>query len=260
MHDVVEFEICLSMKCSLALPRSLFDGKTLVVLKLSSNLDIGAPTSICFPNLKILHLHSLACLDDKRKKKIIADCPIPEKLSIKRLVLDKMRSISPCLVFLDLGDYISENYNVIELSQLSEACLSVGQIYIQSIPNDEYGNNLVLNLLCKISNVKHLKLSQHIGKSVACAVAAGSWLCVYRSSTYLEVEVEGSWQFVSDLLEFSPNLEVLVCTTVRRCTLIAKGPHVPCCCTWKPPDSVPSCISRASEEFNLLDLMGAKLR
>ena len=51
-------------------------------------------------------------------------------------------------------------------------------------------------------------------QSVACALEAGSCLCTYPNLTCLEVELEGSWQFVFDLLESSPNLEVLVCTKV----------------------------------------------
>ncbi|KAA8523887.1 hypothetical protein F0562_010310 [Nyssa sinensis] len=175
-----------SWEQALQLPRSLFTCNMLVVLKLSGEIVVNTPAegSVCFPNLKILHLKWVKYVNDDSVRKLFPSCPVLEDLliwrcnddnvitfsifasALKRLIIDfgsqysqdyyKLEINAPALEYLNLRDGRSEHFSFQNLSSLVQAHLDVCRVGGRLV--NDYGY-IIFHLLDQLSNVKFLSLS-----------------------------------------------------------------------------------------------------
>ncbi|XVF03936.1 hypothetical protein REPUB_Repub05bG0036400 [Reevesia pubescens] len=73
------------------LPVVLFNCSTLVTLKLDFSSVLDVPNSVCFPNLKMLHLKSIEFINDDSVKSLFSSC-----ISLEEMVIEgcNMKNIS----------------------------------------------------------------------------------------------------------------------------------------------------------------------
>ncbi|XP_074303177.1 F-box/LRR-repeat protein At4g14103-like [Silene latifolia] len=73
------------------LPAGLFACQSLQVLKLDSNLQLNAEIStICLPNLKLLHLHCFYIVENDFVTRLVSSCPSLEDLAIAYCLWDQL--------------------------------------------------------------------------------------------------------------------------------------------------------------------------
>ncbi|XVF18226.1 hypothetical protein REPUB_Repub11eG0003200 [Reevesia pubescens] len=79
--NLEELDLCISNpERFIWLPVGLFTCKMLMVLKLDSYLVLNAPTNVCFPSLKILHLKSMEFPNDDSVQRLFSGCIVLESL------------------------------------------------------------------------------------------------------------------------------------------------------------------------------------
>ncbi|KAA8523889.1 hypothetical protein F0562_010312 [Nyssa sinensis] len=112
-RDVQDLDLYVSWEPPLQLPRSLFTCNMLVVLKLSREIVVNTPAegSVCFPNLKILHLKWVKYVNDD-------SVLYPQDYN-------KLEINAPALEYLNLTDGRSEHFSFQNLSSLVKAHLVV---------------------------------------------------------------------------------------------------------------------------------------
>jgi hypothetical protein len=186
-----ELDLNIYPNLAFNLPTNLFNYcKTLVVLKLGGNIVLNPPSSsssLGFPSLKILHLHSVNYANHDSFLILLSFCPILQDLSmetnvslfwdpkylfkifvptLKRLHLDMPKILSippddinapnleintPALEYLNFRGYLDEDVLVENLSNLVEAVLHYDDDLIVL-------GNKIMNFLMALSNVKSLTL------------------------------------------------------------------------------------------------------
>ncbi|KAA8523884.1 hypothetical protein F0562_010307 [Nyssa sinensis] len=182
-RDVQDLDLCVSLEQPLQLPRSLFTCNMLVVLKLTCEIVVNTPTegSVCFPNLKILHLKLVKYVNDDSVRKLFPSCPVLEDLLIWRSNDDNVITFSIFAsalkrLIIDFGSQYSQDYNKLEINA----------------PALEHLN------LRDVDDMKPLTESRY--KSPP-----------FHKLSRLEVYVRScNWNFLPNLLERCDNLEVLV--------------------------------------------------
>ncbi|KAA8523888.1 hypothetical protein F0562_010311 [Nyssa sinensis] len=234
-RDVQDLDLYVSLEQPLQLPRSLFTCNMLVVLKLSCEIVVNTPAegSVCFPNLKILHLKWVKYVNDDSVRKLFPSCPVLEDLliwrcnddnvitfsifasALKRLIIDsgsqdsldynKLEINAPALEYLNLRDGRSDYFSFQNLSSLVEAHLVVHHGGGRLV--NHYGF-IIFHLLHRLSNVKFLFLSVDDMKPLTDSHYKSP---PFHKLTRLEVHVRScNWNILPNLLERCDNLEVLV--------------------------------------------------
>ncbi|CDP13104.1 unnamed protein product [Coffea canephora] len=164
LHKIQELDLELLVQREF--PWSPLADKLLEILKLSCISLPNIPSSVSFPRLKVLHLHSATYVDDASVEKLLSSCPVLEDLqisrwewdnvrnfvitvpSLKRLTLDftthetnlydddhyedgveyKLIITAPNLEYLSLIDYMSDSIQVNSMARVTESHLSVCKI------------------------------------------------------------------------------------------------------------------------------------
>ncbi|KAI3509996.1 hypothetical protein L1887_25522 [Cichorium endivia] len=80
MHNVQELNLSLFQEDPSVIPWSMFDGTSLVSLKIRANSDTELPSCISFPCLKTLHLLSVVFPNNDHAEKLFLGCPVLEEL------------------------------------------------------------------------------------------------------------------------------------------------------------------------------------
>ncbi|XP_028121904.1 F-box/LRR-repeat protein At4g14103-like isoform X5 [Camellia sinensis] len=264
----------------LILPQKLFSCRTLVVLKLISELNVDFPASFYLPNLKVLHV-SLSYPQNGVLQKLFSNCPLLEDLHFSAEVEDELEMIfdvswpalkklqlhlttsqefayvnweikfpkdmividAPVLEHLTVHDDYLSCYSLKNLSSLVTAYIDVGHCCIDLLAPEDRANNLFM-LLEGITSVKSLSLdSAAMG---ALEFADDNKLLLYPNLTYLELTVHNcyTWRRLSDLLDSVPKLETLILTMDFP---HADDDDVPHNFDWIEPSERPICLSCIKE-------------
>ncbi|KAL7202853.1 hypothetical protein ACSBR1_034338 [Camellia fascicularis] len=264
----------------LILPQKLFSCRTLVVLKLISELKIDFPTSFYLPNLKVLHV-SLSYPQNGVLQKLFSSCPLLEDLHLSAEVEDELEMTfdvswpalkklqlhlttsqefayfdweikfpkdmividAPVLEHLTVHDDYLSCYSLKNVSSLVTAYIDVGHCCIDLLAPKDHANNLFM-LLEGITSVKSLSLdSAAMG---ALEFADDNKLLLYPNLTYLELTVHNcyAWRRLSDLLDSVPKLETLILTMDFP---HADDDDVPHNFDWIEPSERPICLSCIKE-------------
>lgn len=241
LSNVQELHLSVRLKQSTILPQDLFSCGTLVVLKLDSSFVVNVPTSVCLPNLKILHLHTVTFLDDDSINRLICGCPVLEELSMRVCLGNDVRSVTilapvltrlviyflntyevdvfkykivldtPALLYLEIREWVAASYTVKPLCHLVKAHIDIGHEYIR--PND-YSEGIG-DLLRGILNVQSLYLSHEFIEAIR---SPDCKMPKFHSLTHLEIGGGGAyvddggvlWAMLPKLLQNSPRLGTLV--------------------------------------------------
>uniref|UniRef100_A0A7N2MAG0 F-box domain-containing protein n=1 Tax=Quercus lobata TaxID=97700 RepID=A0A7N2MAG0_QUELO len=180
------------------------------------------PNIYLFANTKFLYLNSVIYGDDASMQKLFSSCPVLEDLVIKRHDWDgvgimnisvpslkrsifslSLRSIgnyeykvvinTPNLEYLEIDDYMYEDYSVNSTPSLVEACIQ---------------GTCVFGLLDGISQVKLLALSGDAMQSLHNIVPI---LPTFHNLTHLKLGIDDNvgCELLPNILQTSPNLKVL---------------------------------------------------
>ncbi|KAL7166272.1 hypothetical protein ACSBR2_037028 [Camellia fascicularis] len=266
-RDVREIDVNVCGSIILRLPSNLFTCKTLVVLKLGSQVHFDVPASISFPFLEIFHI-SLIYPSNDLTQKLFSSCPVPEELSISALVgfgkiiydisspalktlcisLSKetlyrnsetvVMVDAPILECLHVKDNSLVLYCLKSLSSLVKAsvCVEAPHPYAFSAITQV---NQLFGLLKAISNVKHL----HLKASTMAALGFANdknWP-VFPNLIQLELGVCHNFccKSLFDLLNGAPNL----------CTMVFAKQF-----NWFEPQGVPSCLRSSLKEIKIFGI------
>uniref|UniRef100_A0A2N9HN57 Uncharacterized protein n=1 Tax=Fagus sylvatica TaxID=28930 RepID=A0A2N9HN57_FAGSY len=214
------------------MPCTLFSyGKTLVVLKLSGDeIVLNSPSSsLGFPSLKILHLHSVTYSNHDSFSRLLSCCPVLQDFSLKidnddeqecnfeiivptleKLHLNMQEAVyklvinTPALEYLSFIGILNEELLLENLPNLVKAVLDVDPDY----EDDEYGN-MEWNFISALNGVKSLYL---YGDTTLCLCRSSEFdLPMFHNLTFLNFCVHSCmWHVLPLFLERVPNLEVLI--------------------------------------------------
>lgn len=187
---VVDLNCDLHYPCEF--PRVIFTSKTLVNLTLQGDFRLRIPTSVCLPSLKILNLVELHCENQDSAQNLLSGCPVLEELymtgceyhfanakiwnisvpTLKRLYVFrdtdwsngdesddqycKLVVNAPKLECLDLVDWVTEEFSLVNLSSLLKARVLALLSPLRSPTNDGPKTSMLLK---GIANVKILDVS-----------------------------------------------------------------------------------------------------
>uniref|UniRef100_A0A2N9GCE9 Uncharacterized protein n=1 Tax=Fagus sylvatica TaxID=28930 RepID=A0A2N9GCE9_FAGSY len=231
------------------MPCTLFSyGKTLVVLKLSGDeIVLNSPSSsLGFPSLKILHLHSVTYSNHDSFSRLLSCCPVLQDLSIK--IEDQQECnfeiIVPTLEKLHLNMQEAVYKLVINTPALE---------YLYFIGLEEYGN-MEWDFISALYSVKSLYL---YGDTALCLCRSSEFdLPMFHNLTFLNFCVHSCmWHVLPLFLERVPNLEVLVLDKeMWNCPYY----HEECSITleWKYYEDVPKCVSSHLTAFHFKGFRG----
>ncbi|KAM2091018.1 hypothetical protein ACFX1T_029559 [Malus domestica] len=233
MRNVVELDLDLrdvseGLEVDFEMPQSLFKSKTLMILRVSSNIiSYDPPTSGCFPSLKFLHV-SADNPYEKSMENLFSCCPVLEYLSIHLFVgtdvVHKINVSAPQLKTLEISlddEYENENIFYIDAPQLANFHLKGADLSSCSLKNAKsivnasvafkyLARNLsplfpvrACSLLAGISKVKYLSLSAYSleARCLPFLVNLTKLKLVLRESKY--------WKLLAGLLYRARNLEDL---------------------------------------------------
>ncbi|XP_074340401.1 F-box/FBD/LRR-repeat protein At4g26340-like isoform X1 [Apium graveolens] len=258
------------------MPWSLFTCKTLTTLKLSGGSVLNLPTRVCLPVLKILHLSSVIYVDDASIQKLISGCPVLEDLDIERHEWDGVRVINitsptlkrfsmqfflygyiercsykisvsaPSLVYLKLADNMAVEYSLYDMPSLVEAQIG--------IYNDDSSRSLEL-----LEEVTHVRVLQLSGKILEFIESDEDYeIPMFHNVARLELGAnkQAGWDLLAELLESTPNLEVLVFPRGLVKRRSGKKPYFEF--GWYTPESVPGCLVFSLETIIIHEFFGKK--
>ncbi|KAK9069570.1 hypothetical protein SSX86_011474 [Deinandra increscens subsp. villosa] len=235
MHNVQELYLCIFAEDPFVIPQSMFDCKSLVILKIELDSLIEIPARVSLPCLKILHLSLVTFPNDDSTEKLFSSCLVLEELvlldcdflnlknitisslTLKRLTIDHV-PVSGC----NSGSKIKiDAKNLTHLEYIgtlsNEIFLNSAQSLVKAfihIPDLYWGQKelacRVVDLLKWLQNVVFLTVSNHTMK---CLVFAGSTLDhfpVFPNLTHLILTMKiGNNTFggFMRLLNFCPTLQ-----------------------------------------------------
>ncbi|KAM7492498.1 hypothetical protein LguiA_035419 [Lonicera macranthoides] len=260
-HNVKHLDIVINSQWKpFELPRSLYICQTLVVLKVSAQIDLklfNPRSSISLPFLKVLHLVYVNYMDDASASMLLSGCPILEEFFLWRKLHDgvenvnvcsprlkrftlgyydkytkhssthRVRVCAPSLEYLHIVNELSEDIVLEDMSSLIEAKLDL------SLPRDD-NEGKITELLRMISHVERLELA---GGTIASLVGVSDYdLPMLHNLTHLELYIDSRVsRLLPQLLDCAPKLKVLVLDMGLWLDHLR-----PC---WILPHSVASCLS-----------------
>ncbi|KAI3768951.1 hypothetical protein L6452_00047 [Arctium lappa] len=267
MHNVQELDLCLLAEDPSVIPRSMFDSKSLVSLKIEMNCVVELPSRISFPRLKILHLSLVTLSNDDSTEKLFSGCPVLEELvlldcewmnlkniaisssTLKSLSIDDLPYFGPlddpsgCKIKIDAANltflkYIGYLSNEIFLDDVS----SLVKAFIH-IPNPKERQKEVVcrtvEMLKGLRYVESLRVSNSTLESLICA---DNWLDHFpvfpnMRNLVLTMEIQNHTVGVlMDLLNLCPNLQsIRLSEGLERCMRLGENHLI-----WS---TIPVCMS-----------------
>ncbi|KAL5711592.1 hypothetical protein ACHQM5_013860 [Ranunculus cassubicifolius] len=215
------------------LPNFLAISESLTVLELNNSSDVLVPSSICFPNLKILHFIFVLFHGDKSTQEVSFSFPVLEEFKMFDCNWLEIRTVNiyaPTLKKLNLGGskYSSGLYesevkmdamNIMALSILGRICHDYRLIYLPSLfeASVDVGrsseNKRLVKCFASLNHVKNLTLSDRCIKNLFTSDIFNS-LQVFSSLISLTVTRRSNNAFspkhLIKLLCYMPNIECLV--------------------------------------------------
>ncbi|GER43030.1 F-box/RNI-like/FBD-like domains-containing protein [Striga asiatica] len=228
-------------------PRSLFNCKTIVHLKLdsfTSRVSLSAMDNVSLPSLKKFHVSNVVCENDEALPHFLSGCPSLEDLNMAihfaydyagcinissptiktlKLDIDRLSSRSnlefriiinaPALAYLKVDGYSLECLTIpITMISLVEADICFkSNLFLKHKTN--YNSTLV-KFLHSLCYVMCLKMSVWEFEQFMQRVVAGSSV-KFDNLTKLELQVDVKWSLLVKFLEVADNLEVLILVPVK---------------------------------------------
>ncbi|CAA0808518.1 Unknown protein [Striga hermonthica] len=227
-----------------AIPRSLFNCKTIVDLKLGySRVSLSAMDNVSLPSLKKFYVYNVVCETDDALPRFLSGCPSLEELimefnfvqkgdyvgriNISSPTIKMLRLIpifcgrsygyrviinSPSLRYLQLDAYDLGCIKIpITMISLVEADINLENWFSNYITNY---NSTVVKFLRSLSYVKCLKISgwqfvEFIRKGLSCSNVK------FDNLTKLELRLNFKWSLLVKFLKVADNLQVLIVPFVR---------------------------------------------
>ncbi|KAJ9562611.1 hypothetical protein OSB04_007771 [Centaurea solstitialis] len=267
MHSVHELDLCLFAEDPSVIPRSMFDSKSLVSLKIEMNCVVELPSRISFPRLKILHLSLVTFPNDDSTEKLFSGCPALEELvlldcewmnlnniaisssTLKSLSIDDLPYYGPLdgpcgckikidaanLTFLEYIGYLSNEIFLDDVSSLVKACIHIPK------PHERQKEVVcrTVDLLKGLRYVESLRISNSTLESLICA---DNWLDhfpVFPNMRHLVLTMEirnHTIGVLMDLLNLCPSLKsVCLSEGFMRCMRLGENHSI-----WS---AIPTCMS-----------------
>ncbi|PSR86425.1 F-box/FBD/LRR-repeat protein [Actinidia chinensis var. chinensis] len=285
---VREIDIQMYPDRPLSLPWGLFMCKTLVALRLISELKFDFPSVVYLPNLKVLHV-SVHFPSNDLTQKLFSSCPMLEDLRIRANVEHEKETVfnvnlpalkifklqlvalldnehfergithsknkvvvnAPLLEDLAVDDDFLACYSLKNLSSLVSAYINVGHCCMQILGMKEHANQL-FTLLEGITSVKLLTLDE--ATMGVLDFAEDKKLPLFPNVTCLELHVYNghSWRWLPDLLSSVPNLVSLV---IRKDPPHEDGDLVHEF-SWTEPQKTPTCLLSHLETLGITGFKG----
>lgn len=185
MHNVRELDLCLFAEESSTIPQSMFDCKSLAILKIEMNCAIEIPSCIYLPCLKTLHLSLVTFPNDESTEQLFSSCPVLEELvlldcdcvnlksitisslTLKRLTIDDLPVYDPdpdgCKIKIDAKNltcleyigYLSNEILLYNIPSLVKACVHIPILHQRK----KEAACRVIDLLKQLRNVVFLRVS-----------------------------------------------------------------------------------------------------
>ncbi|XP_050219189.1 FBD-associated F-box protein At4g10400-like [Mercurialis annua] len=243
--------------CSFAfqqLPWRLFACKTLVVLKIRGKFMLDLPTRICYPFLKILSLNGVVYMSDASMDRLFSGCPVLEELEIIRRTEDGvqiMKINTPSLKKLTIHYKVGHSENehktqlntpFLEYLKFSGKSGGYSMNCSSSLVEAHIYGGCDLDLLNGISKVQHLVLNGQIMQDLLIIIGYHG-LPKFNNLKKIELNVDNplDWEVLPDLLECSPNLQVLVFPE-GLAVMPEECANDYCHLQWYRPDCMPECL------------------
>ncbi|CDP05783.1 unnamed protein product [Coffea canephora] len=209
---------------------SPFADNSLEILKLGCGLLLNFPSTVSFPRLKILHLHSTTYAGNASVEKLLSSCPVLEDLqisrtnqdnvtnfviavpSLKRLALDfstnegelyneddyenavehKLIITAPNLEYLSLVDYMSDSIQVSSMASVTESRIAVCKILEIDSRTAEQISNYGSNVCGIFRSIPNVKrLSIGEFTMESTSESLDRRLPVFQSLVHLEINLDG---------------------------------------------------------------------
>ncbi|GER43035.1 F-box/RNI-like/FBD-like domains-containing protein [Striga asiatica] len=244
-----------------AIPRSLFNCKTIVDLKLGySIVSLSAMDNVSLPSLKKFYVYNVVCENDDALPRFLSGCPSLEELimefnfvwkddyvgcinisspTIKMLHLipifggRRYRVIinSPSLRYLQLDAYDLGCIKIpITMISLVEADIKL-ETWFSKYQTDYNSTSKVVKFLRSLSYVKCLKISGwEFDEFIRRGLTRSN--VKFDNLTKLELRLNFKWSLLVKFLKVADNLQVLICRQVY----LEKGYLCP------EPKQVPKCL------------------
>ncbi|XP_010439353.2 PREDICTED: F-box protein At4g22280-like [Camelina sativa] len=237
-HGVLDLDIDVIPNEPILVPLEMFTCKTLVELKLSRRFDALIPDDVSLPSLKTLCLTSVCCYNSDccAFEKLLSACPVLEELfisggswqsrkccrTVSSLTLKKLTIL--CTQLSDYWDLSLDTPSLayVEYSDINIVPKGCPFVILASLVEAELDHHFTIanstptNLIKGLRNVETLELSGatfclvfHYFREAIPVLSKLSRLSITIDSFYYR------WEYLSILLEKSPNLQ----------TLVLKGPN-----------------------------------
>ncbi|EOA27241.1 hypothetical protein CARUB_v10023350mg [Capsella rubella] len=249
------------------LPSSLYTCNSLVTLKLTCEIIVDVPRTVCLPSLKTLELHCVVYSNEDSLKLLLSYCPVLEELIIERNRHDNVKTLVvmvPSLLRLTLpidGGYSCDGYVIVTPSlKYFEVPSLYGERFsylITHMPKveeaDLFVEQDVEKLFESITSVKRLSLSVLLDIEDENMYHYG---IVFNHLEHLKLEIyRDNWsKLLVRMLEDSPKLRVLKLLVNGDPEYDEDYEHV----SWKYNDetSVPKCLLDSLEIFEFAGYTG----
>ncbi|XP_047320920.1 F-box/LRR-repeat protein At4g14103-like [Impatiens glandulifera] len=290
-QNVMEMILEINLSETFNLPIETFACETLAILKLNHRILVDiVPSFVYLPSLKILHFHGVEFMQYEYVEMMVKGCPLLEELILNRCkwihgcvlrivglsflkkltidwygmtVSDRENEVVvdvPSLEYLDLKDYTSENFTMLNLGSIVDANIDVSQKIDRFVSFSEYGNR-IFALLWAIATVRSLSLSRDtmavsFRLNLALSYAYKNIFPTFANLTRLDLCVDGwsGWSVLPGLLASSPILETLIFSEG-----LVQNFHFHLGVfrfNWSPPENVPSCLLFHLKEIEIKDFRG----
>ncbi|XP_010448286.1 PREDICTED: F-box/FBD/LRR-repeat protein At4g26340-like [Camelina sativa] len=245
-----------------SLPSSVYTSDTLETLRLINLVLSNAPSSVCLPSLKVLHLKMV---DNASLSNLLSGCPNLEELFVERHKEDSVMDVTiavPSLQRLSMVDtndvgrsrYVIDAPCLKYLNIVDEALYKSRQI--ENMPelveaNIEITRRVTHKFLRALTSVRHLSLCLSISK-VRCPSGI-IFNQLVRLSFYTFAKGRW-WDLLTCMLQDSPKLRFLKLIDKHDSGLCGNETPI----GWRLPSSVPECILSSLEAFEWIGYKGRR--
>nr|XP_027073979.1 putative F-box/FBD/LRR-repeat protein At5g22670 isoform X2 [Coffea arabica] len=189
-------------------PWSPFTNNSLEILKLSCNVLLNIPSSVSFPRLKVLHLHSVTYVGGASVEKLLSSCPVLEDLQISRGQWDNVRNF------------------VIAVPSLKRLTLDFSTPEMDLYDGDDYEDGVEYKLIITAPNLEYLNLIDYMSDSIQVSSmtrVTESRLSVYKILTCVQRTAEQTSNYESNVREIFRSIPNVKHLTIGEFTMNSLG-------------------------------------
>nr|XP_027118947.1 putative F-box/FBD/LRR-repeat protein At5g22670 [Coffea arabica] len=206
LHNIQEIDLELLVQREF--PWSPLADKLLEILKLSCISLPNIPSSVSFPRLKVLHLHSATYVDDASVEKLLSSCPVLEDLQISRWQWDNVRNF------------------VIAVPSLKRLTLDFSTPEMDLYDGDDYEDGVEYKLIITAPNLEYLNLIDYMSDSIQVSSmtrVTESRLSVYKILTCVQRTAEQTSNYESNVREIFRSIPNVKHLTIGEFTMNSLG-------------------------------------